>query len=142
MDDINIDLTPIEEKIGAFIKAEAIRRCPVDRGDLRRSIDFVIVGNTVIIIARDPKADELEYGRPPEPMSDAERAELEAWAERHGASPFRIVKYIQRHGIKVGSVEKPLHITSYGRDSYRPFMRPALFQNIEGIKNIVKEGLS
>jgi hypothetical protein len=142
MDEIKIDLIPVEEKIGAAIKAEIIRMCPVDRGDLRRSIGFRVKGNVITWFSTDPKASDLEYGTPPEPLSPQEMADLANWAERHGASPFRIVKYIERHGIRVGTVENPLHITSYGRDSYRPFMRPGVFQNIELIKNIIIGGFS
>lgn len=137
----NINLTPILDKIGAFVKKEAIRRCPVDNGDLRRSIDYRIEGNSVIIFANDPNAIKMEYGAPPGILTESEKDNLKEWAKRHNASPFKIIGYIEKHGIKVGEKDKPLHITSYGRDSYRPFLRPAAYENIAEIKDIVKKNL-
>jgi len=138
---VKINLVPAMNKVGAFIKEKAIANCPVDRGDLRRSIDYRIEGNKIILFATDEKASDMEYGVPPEPLSDEEKQDLTGWAERHGAKPKKIIKYIQKHGIKVGTPEQPLHITSYGRDSTRPYLRPAVYQNLPEIVAMLKENV-
>lgn len=141
MADAMIDLYPIQERIGALVKREAIRMCPVDRGELRASIDFRIEGNKVILYATAAHADEVEYGRPPSILSETEKDDLREWAKRHKANPGKIINYIQKKGIKVGTPENPLHITSYNRDSYRPFMRSAVHQSLPRIKEIIKKGV-
>jgi hypothetical protein len=51
----------------------------------------------------------------------------------------------EKHGIKVGTEKQPLHITSLGRDSYRPYLRPAKHQVLtqtENMNNVVQETIS
>jgi hypothetical protein len=139
MNDKQTDL--ILRKIGSLVSEKAIDMCPVDMGELRRSIGFRIEGNKVVIFASAEYAKDMEYGKPAEPLSTGEKEELKGWAKRHGASPKGMVNYIQKHGIKAGTPEQPLHITSFGRDSYRPFLRPALLQSLDEIKSIVKGGM-
>lgn len=127
-------------RIGRLLKADAIRRCPVDQGDLRRSIDYRVEGNKVILFATDDNAEAMEYGTPPSPLSAAEKESLVGWSERHKANANSIIAYVKKHGIKVGTPTAPLHITSYGRDSYRPFLRPAIYLNLEEIKRIIQKG--
>ena len=130
----------ILNRIGALVSAKAKEMCPFDKGDLINSIGYRIEGDTVIIFADASYASDLEYGTPPEPnMSEDTKEGLRDWANRKGVSPNKIVNYIKTKGIQVGTVENPLHITSYNRDSYRPYMRPALFQSVEDIKQIIKE---
>ena len=137
-----IDWTPVLERVGAFIKAEAIKKCPVDEGELRRSIDFRIEGNdTVVLFANAPTAEDMEFGKPPEPLSEGEKAEVDAWAVRHGLNNGKsIIKYLEKEGIKVGTPTQPLHINSLGRNSYRPYLRPAVYMNIDKIRDIIKKG--
>jgi len=141
MAEIKIDLTPVLNKIGAFVKREAMRKVPVDQGELKSSIDYEVKGNKVTIFAEAKHAEDMEYGKPPEPLNKSEKDDLTEWAKRHNASPRKIIKYIEKHGIKVGTPEKPLHITSYGRDSYRPFLRPSVYQNIGIIKEIIRKNI-
>lgn len=145
-----IDLQPILEEIGKMVKAEAIRMCPVDMGELRRSIGYRIEGDTVILFAHSDHATDMEYGRPPSPLSEGEKGDFDdsvdaptihGWAKRHNASAKGIIWSLEHKGIKVGTAKKPLHITSYGRDSYRPFLRPAIYNNFSKIRQIIREGL-
>ena len=137
-----IDLEPILDRIGAFVKEKAMRNCPIDQGELKSSIKYEIVnGDTVRIYADAAHAEDMEYGRPPSPLSKSDKDQLESWSKRHKANPRKIIKYVEDKGIKVGSKENPLHITSYGRDSYRPFLRPAVYQNLDEIKRIAVEAL-
>ena len=130
------------DKIGALIKQRAIEKCPTDNGSLRQSIDYEIKGDTLYLVANSEGAHDMEYGRPPSPMNAAEEQDLTKWAERHKANPQRIVKYIKDKGIKVGTPENPLHITSYGRDSYRPFLRPAIYETLPEFKRIVPKEIA
>lgn len=130
----------ILEKAGSIVKEKAIKLCPVDKGQLRLSIHYEVnVARQEVRIFSDlPYSDDIEYGTPPGEVTNDERGALREWSERHGANPGKIIKYIERHGIKVGTEEKPLHITSYGRDSYRPFLRPAAHQSVPLIKEAIR----
>jgi hypothetical protein len=139
--EVVIDLTPVQHLVGAFVKREAIKNCPVDKGLMRAKVDYRIEGAKVILFCSDPNAADMEWGTPPSILSPVEAAELEAWSKRHKANPAHIISYIQKHGIKVGTAEQPLHITSYGRDSYRPFLRPAVFMNMQQIAEIIAQGV-
>ena len=143
-----INLQPILEKIGGLVKAEAIRMCPVDMGELRRSIDYRVDGDTVVLFALSDHATDMEYGRPPSPLSDMEKGDfmdsidsptVHGWAKRHKANAKGVIWSLEHRGIKVGTPEKPLHITSYGRDSYRPFLRPAVYKNMSKIRQIIRD---
>lgn len=133
----------ILNKIGALVQEKAIRLCPVDEGFLRSHIYFKIVGNTVKIYTEGVEyADKMEYGSPPLALSSKEKEEIERWAARHGLKSGKgVIHSLEKKGIKAGTVENPLHITSLGRDSYRPFLRPAVHQTKEEIKEIIKEAL-
>jgi hypothetical protein len=125
--------------IGAVVAERAINMAPVDTGELRSKIKYKKVGSNVVKIYADvPYADDLEYGRPPEPLNEDEKEGLRKWAERHGVkNPDGTVRYIEKHGLEVGTVDKPLHVTWLGRDSYRPFLRPALYQSIPYIREAI-----
>lgn len=129
----------ILNRIGAFVRDEAKRRCPVDTGALRSSIQYKIDGDSVFIFSDNENAVAMEYGEPPKLLDEDEQESLTKWSERHGANPRGMIKYIQKEGIRVGTPKQPMHITGFGRNSYRPFMRPALYQNISKIKDIIRE---
>jgi hypothetical protein len=135
---LNTDI--ILNEVGKFIKIEAKRMCPKDKGELNASIDYNITGTTVHLFATAPQAEAMEYGTPPSPggLGSQERIDLTEWAKRHGANPKGVIKYIEKHGIKVSDDPfNPLHITSFGRDSYRPFLRPAVYMNLHKIGEII-----
>jgi hypothetical protein len=141
-------------KIGETIKNKAIKMAPVDQGHLRSLIDYKISEdkNSVTVSCDLPYADDLEYGTPPEPLSSSEKESVRGWAQRHGARARGVIWHIETKGIKIGStqtveprdnqeitaaVQSPFHVTSYNRDSYRPFMRPALFQTLPHLNLII-----
>lgn len=133
----------IMNAIGRVVVRKAVELCPVDMGQLRNSIKFRIEGNEVIIYTEGVEyADKMEYGSPPGVLDQGEKAQLTKWAERHGANPKGVIKFIEKKGIRVGTETSPLHITSFGRDSYRPFLRPAAHQAIPEIRAMIKEALS
>jgi len=127
----------ILEKIGALIEMRAKMNCPVDLGPLRASITHEVNGNVVRIFTNLPYADDIEYGKPPEILSESEKGDLTKWSERHNLPAYSVIKKIEREGIKVGTVEQPLKTPS----GYRPFLRPALFQSLPNIKKIIKNEL-
>lgn len=127
----------ILEKIGALITLRAKENCPVDRGHLRASIRYEITGHTVTILTDDPNGKKMEYGTPPELMDDNEKEQLKDWARRHNLPATRVIRNIEKKGIKVGTVENPLETPS----GERPFLRPAVFNSIPDIKNIIKQEL-
>ena len=134
---------PIKKEImydiaeAVIIKAKNM--CPTDKGDLLASIKYKIEGNVITIMATDESAEAMEYGLPPTILSPPEKAKITMWAKRHGIKkPTNTQKYISEHGIDVGTVESPLHVTWQGRNSYRPFLRPAIFQTEAEFKDIVK----
>lgn len=128
----------ILSRIGSVIKLRAMQLAPIDLGLLRASIKFEIVGDEVIIYCDAPYANDMEYGTPPSPLTDAEKKELEGWADRHGLPAYPIIKKIEREGIKVGTPESPLKSPN---GTYRPFLRPALYQSMPYIKKIISEEL-
>ena len=134
----------IMQKIGGMLVGKAIRNAPVDLGHLRANIKYKIEGNEVVLYTEGvPYATDLEYGRPPEKLDAAEKKSIDEWAQRHGLKSGKGVAWkIEHKGIEVGTKEQPLHITSFHRNSYRPFIRPAIYQSKTEIKNIVKEEMS
>lgn len=132
----------ILDKIGYLVEEKSIRLAPTDKGIMRNRIGHRVENNRVVIYCDIEYAEDMEFGRPPSILSETDKKQLDEWSERHNADPERIKKYIQKKGIKVGTPENPLHITSYGRNSYRPFLRPAIHQSIPEIENIIKKELS
>jgi hypothetical protein len=126
------------DRIGEAIKAKAIRNCPIDLGQLRLSINHRIEGNKVIIYSDLDYARDMEFGMPPRLLDEGEKEDLAEWAKRHDMPAYPVIKRIQTQGIKVGSVTSPMRLPN---GTYRPFLRPSVFQSIEDIKRIVKEEL-
>jgi len=124
--------------IAEAIKWKAKEICPVDYGDLMASIDYQINDNEIIVFASDEKAYDIEYGTPPTVLSPSEKGEITKWAHRHGVKGNQTQKYISEHGIKVGTPEDPLHVIWQGRNSYRPFLRTAIFQIVNNKDNFKK----
>jgi hypothetical protein len=106
-------------------------------------INYEIIGDRIVFTSDKDYSIEMEYGMPPlgeGNMSEAEKDDIEDWAHRHGLKSGKgIVKSIELKGIKVGTPEAPLHITSFGRNSYRPFLRPAIHQMEGEIKDLLKQ---
>lgn len=127
----------ILEKIGALVSLRAKENCPVDMGQLRASIQYKIEGHSVIIFSNVDYARDMEYGRPPEPLSDQEKEDLKQWAGRHNLPARSVILSIQKKGIKVGTIEEPLKTPS----GERPFLRPAVFNSMPDIRKIIKQEL-
>jgi len=127
------------DHIGALIELKAKRLCPVDMGALRASIRHRVEGNKVIIWTDIEYAQDMEYGRPPEPLDAGEKESLKDWAKRHSLPAYAVIRKIETKGIEAGTTEKPIK-TAGG--TFRPFMRPALFQSMTDIKSLIKSELS
>lgn len=138
------------EQIGREIAIQAIRNAPVDNGFLRSNIGYKVSGDVLIIgtgsevgKAHVDYADKMEYGSPPEPsMSPREEEDIIAWAERHGLTRKEgkgVVMKIKKKGIEAGTPENPKHVTSLGRNSYRPFLRTALHQTLPRIQELMRK---
>jgi len=145
---LKFDKAKLTEKmlfeIGRVVKEKAIRMAPLDMGNLRGHIYHRVEGDEVIIYTQGVDyADKMEYGSPPVKLSSSEKEGLEGWAHRHGLKSGKgVVKYLEKNSIKVGTPTNPMHITSLGRNSFRPFLRPALHQSKGEMKTIVKEVLA
>jgi hypothetical protein len=133
------------KRIGMFVQEKAMEMCPIDMGELHSSIHFRIEGDSVIIFSDSEHAEDMEYGKPPEPLSDEEWLDVEGWANRHNYDPAGVALGIEKRGIKVGTVEKPMKIgpdAMHNRGvSYRPFLRPAIYMNWPEIVKIAEDGL-
>ena len=129
----------ILENIGRIVKARAMRLAPIDMGYLRTTIGYRIEGNTVIIFCGTDYAKDLEYGKPPEPLTKQEKEDVEAWAKRHRLPGKGVIYGLEHKGIKAGTPEMPYRVPN---GTYRPFMRPALLQSRSEIKDMIKEVLS
>ena len=126
----------VAKKIGAAIVKRAKQLVPVDTGALKQHIYFWMKGDKLIVGTRGyPYAEDMEYGKPPSKLNNVDKAEIKQWVKRHKVPENNVdratkgvINSLETKGIKVGTVENPLHITSFGRDSYRPFLRPAIHQ--------------
>jgi hypothetical protein len=131
-------LQQIMYQLGENIVAKAKQLVPVDLGELRDSIYYEVRGHTLIIGATSNHARDMEYGKPAEPLSNNEVEDITMWAMRKGFSPAGaagVVAKIESRGIKVGSVNNP-HINPDGTS--RPFMRPAIYENIFFLPELIQ----
>lgn len=126
----------ILEEIGKLVKGKAIRLCPIDMGHLRASLQYKIEGDKVIIFTNLSYAKDMEYGKPPEKLSEEEKEDVAQWAKRHQLPAFPVIRKLETKGIEVGTAEKPFETKG---KTFRPFLRPAIYQSIPEIKNIVKD---
>lgn len=147
-----IDLTPILDKIGMFVKEQAIRYCPVDNGFLHQASNFEYEvdskNNSVTVTCTSPIAGFVEYGTgvfhlgadyKPDPRSgwdiEAKNAKVlrfevgrkERLAAHKGPATANIV------------YAKKVHIEGA---QPQPFMRPAVYNHIGDIQRIIKEGIA
>ena len=125
----------ILEKIGAHIRDEAKRKCPVDNGILRNSLYYRVEGDSVFVGSQLPYAVFVEYGTGefhldadgnPEPHSSWEIKPKSAKAlkfEVNGNSVFS--KKVIVPGMHA-----------------QPFLRPALHGSYGFIKQVVRDELS
>ena len=85
----------------------------------------------------------LTHNTPPSPLDASEKEDIKEWSKRHGIKNWKgVVNHIETKGIKAGTPENPYHVTSFGRDSYRPFLRNSGYSSIPEIKEIIKKELS
>jgi hypothetical protein len=127
------------EKIGMFVKQKAIELCPIDKGELRRSIKYKVEGNSVRIYTENcDYASDMEYGTPPGILSAEEKEDLLDWSKRHKLPGWAVIRKIEKEGIKAGTTEAPFKSAG---GTFRPFMRPALYQSLPEIKRFVRESL-
>lgn len=122
----------IMELIGKIILRKAIRLAPVDLGELRSKMGYRIEGNFIIMYCEAEYSGDLEYGKPAEPLSQSEKDNLTSWAKRHDLPAGPVISKIQREGIKVGTFQKPMKVQN---GTYRPFIRPAIFQSRQDIRS-------
>ena len=124
-------------KIGALVKADAIRRCPVDMGQLRMSIDFEVGESSVTIFSRLPYAAYQEFGTGiyhinseglPEPHEGWDIVPKDKKALRFEVGPKG------KGGGKVVFAKK-VHIEGM---QPHPYLRPAVHENLEGMSQIIK----
>ncbi|SFJ83214.1 HK97-gp10 family putative phage morphogenesis protein [Thermoflavimicrobium dichotomicum] len=111
--------------VGILVRGEAQTRAPVDEGNLRDSIDYLVNDSrkSVIIGASAAYAPYVEYGtRPHFPPPNA----LKGWAKRHGAegAEFLIARSISKKGTKA-----------------QPFLTPAFEDNKQNIKKLIAREL-
>jgi HK97 gp10 family phage protein len=141
MENVKIDLNFALERVGAFIKSEAIRRCPVDTGELRKTIDFRIEGNKVTLFTTSEIASFVEYGTAPHIIEPKDKKALAfEWTSVGGimmGKKARIKAGIPKKEANVAVLKKVHHPGT----SAQPFMRPAVFENLPQIANIIKENL-
>ena len=129
----------IKRMIGDVVVKRAFRLAPNDTSEMANKINYRIEGDSIFIYCDSDHAYDMEYGRPPGDLSSSEKEDINDWARRHGIKNGRgVAKTIERSGIKAGTPQNPMHITSFGRNSYRPFMRPALIQSLPIIKKIIR----
>jgi len=132
----------ILKKIGEYLIGEAKKLCPLDMGHLRNSISCRVDGDSVTIFSPLDYAEDMEYGKPPEPLSGTEKEDVREWAKRHKIKNAEgVIRNLEHRGIRVGTVESPMHITSFRRNSYRPFLRPAIHRSHAGVNKIIMQGL-
>ena len=136
--------------IGRVVRIKAMSLAPVDSTHLQNHIFADRIENGVIYIETIgcDYADKLEYGAPPSDFAslDVNDPALEKWAVKHGlpsGSGKGVVLGLKHRGIQVGTnkttadahrvdtyaSKSPMHVTSLGRNSYRPFLRPAVWQS-------------
>ena len=134
-------------KVGALVKREAIRRCPVDTGDLRRHIGYRLEPEAIVLFCDSQIAEYVEFGTgkwhldregqsDPRPGWDIVpvNATVLAWEKGKkarlvaGGSPATaemiFAKKVHQEGTHA-----------------QPFLRPAIFQNIPEIQQILVEGI-
>jgi HK97 gp10 family phage protein len=138
-------MSRITERIGAMLKAEAIRRCPVDNGILRQSIDFKTEDNTITIYSELPYAAFVEYGTgiyhideegKPDPHSGWDIVPINGKALRFEVGRKERLAAHQGPGKANIVFAKKVHIE--GAQPH-PFMRPAIHQNIGKMKYIIAD---
>jgi phage gpG-like protein len=132
-------LTKSLNQIGLLVTGKAIELCPENLGELRNSINYSIVDNTVHVGSDSIYAPHMEFGtRPHMPPIEP----LIRWAERKfqkkGEEAERIawgVAFkIKARGIEAGTPEEPFMTQDR---TYRPFLRTALFQSHNNINRII-----
>jgi len=122
----------ILNKSTLLIEARAKQLAPVDLGIMRSSITSSISQSEAYVKVLAPYAIYMEYGRPPGKMPPIEA--IEPWAKRHKLNAWAVAKTIAKKGIEVGTIESPLKTLG---NTYRPFLRPAVFQSLPEIRRII-----
>ena len=133
--EINID--KIMKKVAEYILGESVKHCPVDLGNLRLSLGYRIEGDMIYITSPLDYAEDMEYGIPPSPEGiwGDEAQSIKEWAERHHLNPWAVIKSIEKHGIKVGTPEHPMVLKN---GTFRPFVRSAVFNNLDNIRQVAQ----
>jgi ribosomal protein S13 len=138
--------TVILEKVGIMVAQKAKELVPKDTGALRNSIDYRVIlkppyGGTVVIGTNMEYGIFMEYGRLPGKLSSEEMQNLMEWSKRHGANPWGVIHAIEKRGIPVGTIEKPIAspINSPTPTGFRPWLRPAVFQSKDDVKELIRK---
>lgn len=140
-------------RIGALIKKEAFRMCPIDKGGLRQTISYRVEGDEVVIRVNSDYAEFVEYGTGvyhtdeegnPDPH---EGWDVRAIPVSEGGKGFlawesgRKARLSAHKGPKAGKwiYAQKVHIEGAHP---KPFLRPAVHQNIPQMTAIIREELS
>lgn len=146
----------IMNKIGARIKREIIRKCPVDAGDLRRTINYRIEGDSIIFSAGSQDvnyAEYVEYGTglyhiDEKGNSDPHKPwKVKAIPKSKGGKGFlawennKKERLASKKSPDEGDWSYAMSVTIRGMRP-KPFMRPAIHQSKQIIADVFKEELS
>ena len=122
-------------KIGMLIVNEAKKRCVVDKGVLRNSIKYEVVGDdTVKVYSEVPYANFVEFGTGVYHLNEEGGAKPKpGWDVKPIHSKSLVFKV---NGETVFA--KKVHVEGMRA---QPFLRPAIHQNMSAIRKIISEGV-
>jgi len=131
-------------RIGALVRDQAKRKCPVDDGLLRNSIEYEVRGNSVFIFSEVKYAAYVEYGTgvfhlnpdgSPEPHLGWDVVPVDQEALRF--EPGRKER-LAGGGEAEFVFAKKVHVEGMHAQS---FLRPALFESEPRFAEIIREEL-
>jgi HK97 gp10 family phage protein len=137
------DIARALDRIGAFVRDEAKRRCPVDNGVLRSSLQYRVEGDSVRIFSDLDYSKFIEYGTGVFHINEKGQPEPHiGWdivpVNKKALEPDR-KRRLAEGGKKNMIFAKKVHIEGMHA---QPFLRPAVHQNMKRISEIFKEEMS
>lgn len=133
------------DKVGMFLVNKAMEKCPVDNGQLRASIGYKIVGDTLYIGTNMESGEYVEFGTGvyhiseeghPEPRSDWFVFPKNARALRFEVG--RKGRLAARKPKTQANIVFAKKVHQFGQ-SPQPFLRPSVFENISEINKIIRD---
>lgn len=146
-------MSEITRRIGALIKADAIRRCPTDNGLLRQTIDYSVEGNTITLYSDSKYAAFVEYGTGVYHIDEEGKADphtgwdIHAIPVEQGGKGFlaweqgRKKRLAAHKGPQQANWVYAQKVHIEGARAH-PFLRPAIHQNLTRMKEIIAEEIS